>query len=118
MEFKKQKPIYLQIADTLCDRIAAGEWKEQERIASMRDFGAELGVNPNTVMRTYDYLQQSEIIYNHRGMGYFVSKGATLRIQEMQRQEFINEVWPDVFQRIQRLGLKLEDLVDAYNTEA
>lgn len=112
MEFKKQKPIYLQIADTLCDRIAVGEWKEQERIASLRDIGAELGVNPNTVLRTYDFLQQNDIIYNQRGMGYFVCKGACSRIRTLQQQEFIHEVWPDVLQRIQRLGLSIDDLMN------
>ncbi len=55
MDFKKQKPIYLQIADTLCERIVAGEWQVDERVPSVRDVAAELGVNPNTVMRTYDY---------------------------------------------------------------
>ena len=46
MEFKKQKPIYLQIADTLCERILREEWKEDERLASVRDVAVELGVNP------------------------------------------------------------------------
>ena len=63
MDFKKQKPIYLQIADTLCERIMAGEWQVDERIPSVRDVAAELGVNPNTVMRTYDHLQNTVVAW-------------------------------------------------------
>ena len=59
MDFKKQKPIYLQIADTLSERILAGEWQVDERVPSVRDVAAELGVNPNTVMRTYDYRREN-----------------------------------------------------------
>ena len=57
MDFKKQKPIYLQIADTMCERILSGEWKSDERIASVREVAEQLGVNPNTALRSFDYLQ-------------------------------------------------------------
>ena len=66
MDFKKQKPIYQQIADTLCERIVGGQWKGDDRIPSVRDVAIQLGVNPNTVMRSFDHLQQAEIIYNRR----------------------------------------------------
>jgi DNA-binding transcriptional regulator YhcF (GntR family) len=69
MDFRKQKPIYLQIVDRMSERIVAGEWSEDERVPSVREVAAELGVNPNTVMRTFEYLQNAEIIYNRRGMG-------------------------------------------------
>lgn len=110
MEFKKQKTIYLQIADTLCERILAGEWKEDERMASVRDVAAELGVNPNTVLRTFDYLQENDIIFNRRGVGYFVSPKAKERITKMQCDEFLQVEWPAVLQKMQMLGLSLNDL--------
>lgn len=110
MDFKKQKPIYLQIADTLCERIMAGEWGVDERIPSVRDVATEIGVNPNTVMRTFDHLQQSEIIYNRRGVGYFVDAKAQQKILDLHRQYFINEELPYFFQRMNLLGLTLDDL--------
>lgn len=110
MDFKKQKPIYLQIADTLCERIMAGEWGVDERIPSVRDVATEIGVNPNTVMRTFDHLQQSEIIYNRRGVGYFVDAHAKKRILALNRQYFIDEELPYFFQRMNLLGLTLDDL--------
>lgn len=111
MEFKKQNAIYHQIAELLCDRIMAGEWTEEDRIASIREVAAQLGVNPNTVMRTYDYLQQNNIVYNQRGVGYFVSAGAKKTILQMRRKEFVEEVWPVVRQRIEDLGLDINELM-------
>lgn len=115
MDFKKQKPIYLQIADQLCERIVAGEWKEDERIPSVRDVAAELAVNPNTVMRTFDHLQGAEIIYNRRGVGYFVSPKAQNRILKLNRQSFIEDELPYFFQRMKMLGITLQEVEQMMN---
>ena len=69
MDFKETQAIYLQIVDLVCDHIVTGKWKAQERIPSVRELGVQLEVNPNTVMRAYDYLQAREIICNKRGVG-------------------------------------------------
>ena len=110
MDFKKQKPIYLQIADSLCERIVAGEWNAEERMPSVRDVAIQLGVNPNTVVRTFDYLQQSEIIYNKRGVGYFVSPDAKEKTLTLQRKEFMEEELPYFVQKMKVLGLTFADL--------
>lgn len=111
MDFKKQKPIYLQIADTMCERIVAGEWGEDERVPSVREVAAGLGVNPNTVMRTFDYLQNAEIVYNRRGLGYYVSPKARDLIMKMNRKAFLEEELPSFVQRMNMLGLTWDDLV-------
>ena len=66
MDFHAEKPIFLQIADSICDRILSGQLKGDERIPSVREYGAEVGVNPNTMMRAYEKLTAEEIIYNKR----------------------------------------------------
>lgn len=110
MDFKKQKPIYQQIAEMLCERIVQGEWAAEERIPSVRDVSMQLGVNPNTILRTFDYLQQSGIIYNKRGVGYFVAADAVECVQKLQRKTFMEEELPGFFQKLRLLGLKLDDL--------
>lgn len=110
MEFKKNKPIYLQISDGLCERIVAGEWKEGERIVSIREFAAELGVNPNTMQRAYDILQQEGIIFNKRGLGYFVSEDAKHHILDIQRKEFMENDVPEFIQKMELLGLTPKDI--------
>lgn len=111
MDFEKQKAIFIQIADNLSERILAGEWKEESRIPSVRDTAGLLGVNPNTVMRAYDLLQQQGIIVNQRGIGYFVSPDAKKTIARSQREIFINEEWPAIKAKIEMLGLSLDDLL-------
>ena len=76
MNFNTEKPIYLQIVDVISDRILSGELKGGDRIPSVREYGADIGVNPNTMMRSYEKLTADGIIYNKRGIGYFVSDDA------------------------------------------
>jgi DNA-binding transcriptional regulator YhcF (GntR family) len=110
MEFNEHKPIYLQISDTICDKILGDEWREEERIPSVRELGITLGVNPNTIMRTYDHLQSIEIIYNKRGVGYYVTAGAKATIVSLQREQFIKEELPKITKRMNLLGLKPSDI--------
>lgn len=110
MEFRKQKPIYLQIADRLMERVLAGELKGDDRMPSVRDVAVAMGVNPNTVMRTFEYLQGEEIIYNRRGVGYFVSPDATQKILAEQRREFLEEELPFIKQKMKMLGIGIEEL--------
>lgn len=70
MEFDSNKPIYLQICDSIFDRILSGDLQPGGRIPSVRELGADIGVNPNTVMRSYEKLTDAGIIFNKRGIGY------------------------------------------------
>ena len=117
MEFKENQAIYLQIAESLCERILSGKWKAEDRLPSVRELGATLGVNPNTVARTYDYLQQKEIIYNKRGIGYFVAPGAKQVILTTLRERFLLEELPLFFRRIDLLSIPLTDIQDNYNKQ-
>lgn len=111
MEFRKQKPIYLQIADRLMEQILAAELKEEDRVPSVRDVAEAMGVNPNTVMRTFEYLQGEEIIYNRRGVGYFVSPDAKQKILAEQRREFLENDLPLIKQKMKILGIDPKELL-------
>ena len=105
MDFHGEKPIYLQIADVFCENILTGTLKADERIPSVREYGAEIGVNPNTVMRVYEKLTAEGIIYNKRGIGYFVSEDARERILDTQRKEFLETEVPVIRRKMELLGL-------------
>ncbi|HOG25437.1 MAG TPA: GntR family transcriptional regulator [Bacteroidales bacterium] len=115
MEFKENQAIYLQIAESLCERILKGKWKAEDRMPSVRELGATLGVNPNTVARTYDYLQQKDIIYNKRGIGYFVAPGARHQILTTLKEQFMQEELPVFFKRIDLLSIPFKEIQDHYN---
>jgi GntR family transcriptional regulator len=74
MEFGDNNAIYLQIADHFCENILLQKWNPGDRIPSVREMAVSIEVNPNTVMRTFNYLQDKGIIFNKRGIGYFVTE--------------------------------------------
>ena len=108
MKFKESKSIYLQIADRIGDEILQGLYKEEERIPSVREYAATVEVNVNTVVRTYDYLQGQEIIYNKRGIGYFVTTGAGERIVRIRKE------LPDFFRQLQLLNISMKEIGEMY----
>lgn len=110
MDFTKQKPIYLQIAETLCEQILQNEWEEGGRMASVRDVATRMGVNANTVLRSFDYLQERNIIFNRRGVGYFLNDNAKKLVTKLQREEFLNQEWPIILKKIKLLGFTAEEL--------
>ena len=105
MEFNPNKAIYLQIKDNICERILSGELKGGDRIPSVREYGASIGVNPNTVMRTYEKLTSEGVIYNKRGIGNFISEGARDIVLESSRKEFLEKELPDIIRKMELLGL-------------
>ena len=105
MDFHSDKPIYLQIADSLSESILSGTLKAEERIPSVREYGGQIGVNPNTVMRTYEKLTDDGIIYNKRGIGYFVSADAREKILEAQKADFLAKEVPAIRRKMELLGL-------------
>lgn len=114
MDFKSEKPIYRQIVDFVCDRIADGRWPEEERLPSVRDLAAQLQVNPNTVMRAYERLQMAEIVTNSRGIGYFVARGAKRQVVGLKRAEFFETTLPELFAAMETLGISWEEVVRRY----
>ena len=115
MEFNSNKSIYLQIAESICEKILSGEKAEEDRIPSVRECGAELGVNPNTVMRSYEKLTAEGIIYNKRGIGYFIGAEAKDIVLENNRKEFLEVELPAVIKKMELLGLDPKELLDKSN---
>lgn len=105
MEFNEHKPIYIQIAEAFCEKVLDGSFGADERIPSVREYGSEIGVNPNTVMRVYEKLTAEGIIYNKRGIGYFVSADAREKVLAVQRAEFLEKEVPAIKRRISLLGI-------------
>jgi DNA-binding transcriptional regulator YhcF (GntR family) len=114
MEFSQPKGIYLQIADQMRDRILQGEWAEGERIPSIRELAVMLGVNPNTVTKSYQALTDRNIIENQRGLGYFVARDAKRTILREMKNEFIDEELPRVFRTMRLLEMPIDELTAQY----
>ena len=114
MTFNSDKPIFMQMADRLCDEILAGKYQDDDRIPSVREYAVLLEVNTNTAVKAYDELARANIIYNKRGLGYFVTKGAKKQILKERKRVFMKEQLPELFRQMQLLGITLEDVKDAF----
>lgn len=114
MGIQENKPLYLQLADSLMDAIVNGLYGDDSRVPSVREFAADNQVNVNTVARTYEYLTQRDVIYTRRGMGYYVTAGAAARVAAMRREEFLTNDMDYVFGRLRSFGMQPDDLAFLY----
>lgn len=114
MQFRESTAIYLQIVDYICEKILLKKWKTGERIPSVRELAVQLEVNPNTVMRTFEFLQGQNIIQNQRGIGYFVSADAIKNVTQYRKTEFIDKELPHFFRSLFLLGMDLDELKPRY----
>ena len=109
------KAIYMQIADRLCDEIISGKYKDDDRIPSVREYSVLLEVNTNTVVKAYDFLAREEIIYNKRGLGFFVTPGDKDHILKFRREEFMQQTLPEVFRQMRLLGIGINEVAERFN---
>ncbi len=110
MEFKNTKGIFLQIADSISEKVMEGKYPPGDKIPSVRDLASEMGVNPNTIMRTYSELQSRGIIDNKRGVGYHVSGQAVDIIRQWKRKEFFDVDLPVIVRQTKILNIAFEEL--------
>lgn len=115
MEFEDNKPIYLQLADRLMDDVERDPSLCGGRVPSVREFAANVGVNANTVMRTYTWLQQEGIIYNQRGIGYFYTEDVSDKVRRMRRQVFFDKEMAYFMERLSIMGVTPEELSRYYS---
>jgi GntR family transcriptional regulator len=110
MEFKDNPAIYIQIAEYVCEQILLKKWKLGDKIISIRDLAITMEVNPNTVQRAYDFLQQKEIITNKRGIGYFIEEDAMDRIISFRKEQFMEHELPVFMKNIFLLKIDFKEV--------
>ncbi|MBW6497720.1 MAG: GntR family transcriptional regulator [Bacteroidales bacterium] len=114
MEFNENQAIYMQIADYFCENILQKKWLEGEKIPSIREIAVQVEVNPNTAMRTFSYLQDKGIIYNKRGIGYFVADNGFEKTLELKKEQFVEGELPQMFRTLDLLRMDFKDLEKLY----
>ncbi len=115
MEFKENPAIYIQIAEYVCEQILLKKWKLGEKIISIRDLAVNMEVNPNTVQRAYDFLQQRDIITNKRGVGYFTEDDAMERILNFRREQFIENELPVFMRNVYLLKIDFKEIKSMFD---
>jgi GntR family transcriptional regulator len=115
MNFSENKSIYLQIIEYAEEQILEKKWIPGEKVPSVRDMAGTLQVNPNTVMRAYEALQQAEVLENRRGIGHFVAEGADKTIRVIRKKEFLETGLPAFFRSLALMGVGFDELERRYN---
>jgi len=111
MEFDNNKPIYIQVAEDISTKILSGQFEPDGRIPSVREWGAAIGVNPNTIARSYELLTTDGVIYNKRGLGFFVCADAREKLDSIARKKFIETEIPAFLAKAAVLGIDLKEYV-------
>lgn len=118
MEFSSTQPIYLQIVNWVLEQILSENWKAGEKVMSVRELAVHFEVNSNTVMRSYDYLQNNQILMNKRGIGFFVAENAVEIIKTLRKKQFMEEEVPVFFKHLRLLDIDIQEIINLYNVNS
>lgn len=118
MDFKPNYPIYLQVADFICEKLLKNEWANGDKLPALKDLAVTTSVNPNTVIKSLGYLVDNNILNTQRGVGYFLTDNARAITLDLKRKQFIDEVLPEVFASMDLLGLSVDELAGIYGQRA
>jgi len=111
-EWNDTEPIYRQLRDRVVAMILDEVLKEGEPLPSLRHVAAEYRVNPLTVLKSYQQLVDEGLVESRRGRGMFVNAGARSLALQAERETFLNEEWPKIRDRVRRLGLNVDELLE------
>lgn len=116
MEFRDNEAIYLQIAGYVSENILLGKWAVEQRIPSVREIAVDLQVNPNTVVRAYELLQQQGVIANKRGIGFFANTDAVDKIKLFKKERFLKQDLPEFFKTVYLLNIDPQEIVERFES--
>ena len=108
----QSKPVYQRLRDVIANAILDGTYGDGDMLPSVRSLAAEVGANPLTVAKAYQTFQDEALVTVKRGVGMFVAEGATDRLRDLMREDFLSNVWPPIAQQMRRIGLDARTLLD------
>jgi GntR family transcriptional regulator len=111
------QPIYWQLREKTVAAILDGTLSEGQPLPSVRQVAVDFQINPLTVSKAYQSLVDDHLVEKRRGVGMFVREGARKQLLESERNRFLNEEWPRLAERIEKLGLTIDELLAARNKE-
>ena len=112
IDFNTTQTIYMQIVNWVFEQILTAAWKPGEKAKSVRELAVQFEVNPNTVMRSYDYLQNNGIFLNKRGIGFFVTDDAVETIKILRKKEFMEEEVPAFIKNVKLLDIDVNEIIN------
>ena len=106
------RPVYLRLRDGIAASILEGKVKDGDSLPSVRSLAAEHGANPLTVAKAYQTFQDEGLILVKRGVGMFVADGASRKLRDAERHDFLHGRWPAIAAQIKRLRIDPAELFE------
>lgn len=107
------RPVYLRLRDRIAAGIIDGTYPDGAMLPSVRAFAADQGANPLTVAKAFQQFQLDGLVEVQRGVGMFVAAGAAERLRKAGREQFLEQEWPALRERMDRLGIRPAELLAA-----
>lgn len=111
-----EKPVYVRLRETIANAILSGRYRDGDPLPSVRVLAADQQANPLTVAKAYQGFQDEGLVVVKRGVGLFVAPGARARLTNSERDRFLNQEWPEIRDRMDRLGIDPAELLDRQRT--
>lgn len=111
IQWSDNAPIYRQLKEKLIGMMLDGFIKPGDALPSVRTIAAEYQLNPITVSRAFQELADEEVVEKRRGLGMFMTENAHSQLLSSEKQHFLENEWPVILERIQRLGLDTNQLL-------
>ena len=108
----QNRPVYLKLRDQIAAAIIEGDYAEGAMLPSVRALAAEQGANPLTVAKAYQQFQNDGLVEVQRGVGMYVVKGAADQLRQSERETFLQDEWPEIRARMERLGISAAHLLE------
>lgn len=112
MEWSEDQPIYRQLMDKMIERILDQTYGEGDLLPSVRQLATDYGINPLTVAKAYQELSKYDVTEKRRGIGFVVKEGVREKLLEREKTRFLKEDWPQILDRMDRLGIDVEELLE------
>ena len=111
INWNNKEPIYVQLRDRLVELILDGDLQEGDALPSVRQISSEQRINPITVSKAMQILVDENLVEKKRGLGMYVVSGAKDKLSKQEKTKFLEQEWPQIAQRIKRLGLEMDELL-------
>ncbi len=111
LNYRDGRPIYEQVRDGLRQLMVTGAIPPGDKLPSVRSMAAQLAINPNTIQRAYELLEQEGYVYSVPGKGSFAA--ARSEIDETRRAELLAQLDALAAELIP-LGVTAEDIAARY----
>ena len=105
--FDNERPIYIQLVELIRVEIVSGKFKKGERIPSVRELALMMKVNPNTMQKALNELENQKLIYTERTNGKFVTEDEELI--ENIKKELAKEKVNNYLDSMNSIGISFEE---------